>query len=289
VRCQGNYDEAVRMADKMVSVRPDIRSYSRVSYLREIYGDVEGAKQAIKLAIGAGYPGLEQTEWTRCILGHLYETTGELDSAEYVYQVALGERPDYAYAIAGIGRIAKARGNYKDAIFYFEKAKKTMIDFSFSDELIDLYRLDKQTGEADKNAKELIAMLGPASDVEGENGHGHYADKELAYAYLKINDPDNALKHALLEYQRRPANIDVSETLAWVKYKKGDYSEANTLINIALRTHSKNPVLLTHAGLIKIKAGETEKGMALIKTAVEANPFMDLALRQEASSYLAMK
>jgi tetratricopeptide (TPR) repeat protein len=285
----GNYDEAVKMADKMVSVRPDIRSYSRVSYLREIYGDVEGAKQAIKLAIGAGYPGLEQTEWTRCILGHLYETTGELDSAEYAYQVALRERPDYAYAIAGIGRIAKARGNYKDAIFYFEKAKKMMIDFSFSDELTDLYRLDKQSGEADKNAKEVIAMLGPASDVEGENGHGHYADKELAYAYLKINDLDNALKHALLEYQRRPANIDVSETLAWVKYKKGDYSEANTLINIALRTHSKNPVLLTHAGLIKIKNGETEKGMALIKTAAETNPFMDLELRHEASSYLAMK
>src|SRR4051812_30484496 len=72
----GKYDEAVKMADKMVSVRPDIRSYSRVSYLREIYGDIPGSKQAIKLAIAAGYPGLEQTEWTRCVLGHLYESTG---------------------------------------------------------------------------------------------------------------------------------------------------------------------------------------------------------------------
>src|ERR1041385_3058318 len=56
----GNYDEAVKMADKMISIRPDIRSYSRISYLREIYGDIPGAISAIKLAVSAGYPGLEQ-------------------------------------------------------------------------------------------------------------------------------------------------------------------------------------------------------------------------------------
>ncbi len=284
----GKYDEAVKMADKMVSVRPDIRSYSRVSYLREIYGDMPGAKQAIKLAIAAGYPGLEQTEWSRCILAHLYENTGILDSAEYQYKIALQERPDYAFAIAGLGRIAKAQGNYKDAIFYFEKVKGMIIEFSFSDELTDLYRLNKQPNEANTNAEEVIKMLGPNSDVEGEDGHGHYADKELAYAYLKTNDIEKALKHALLEYERRPANIDVSETLAWVKYKNNEFTEANKLINDALKTNSKNPVLLTRAGLIKIKAGETEKGKALIKTARETDPFLDIELRNEANPYLAL-
>jgi tetratricopeptide (TPR) repeat protein len=39
----GNYKAAVEDADKMVSIRPDIRSYARVSYLREIYGDYPGA------------------------------------------------------------------------------------------------------------------------------------------------------------------------------------------------------------------------------------------------------
>jgi tetratricopeptide (TPR) repeat protein len=284
----GKYDEAVKMADKMVSVRPDIRSYARVSYLREIYGDIPGAKQAIKLAIAAGYPGLEQTEWTRCVLGHLYESTGSLDSAEYVYKVALQERPEYAFAIAGLGRVAKAKGDYKEAIVLFEKAKSNIIEYSFSDELTDLYRLNNETARAEKNAQEVIEMLGPGKDEESENGHGHYADKELAYAYLKVNDADNALKHALLEYERRPDNIDVSETLAWTKYKKGDFTEANKLINTALKTNSKNPVLLAHAGLIKIKAGETEKGKTLIKTALESNPFMEMELRKEASSYLTL-
>jgi tetratricopeptide (TPR) repeat protein len=284
----GKYDEAVKMADKMVSVRPDIRSYARISYLREIYGDVPGSIQAIKLAVAAGYPGLEQTEWTRCILGHLYENSGSLDTAEYEYKVALQNRPDYAFAVAGLGRVAKAKGNYKEAIVYFEKAKSIIVEYSFSDELTDLYKLDKQNEKAEKNAREVIEMLSSNSDVEGENGHGHYADKELAYAYLKINDVDNALKHALLEYERRPGNIDVCETLAWVKYKKGEFAEANKLINNALKTNCKNPVLLCRAGLIKIKAGESDKGKAFIKIAIETNPFLDIELRKEASPYLVL-
>ena len=98
----GHYDSAVAMADKMTSIRPDLRSYARISYLREIYGDIPGAISAIKLAVSAGYPGLEQTEWARMILGHLYENEGQLDSAQMVYQRALVERPDYPFAFAGL-------------------------------------------------------------------------------------------------------------------------------------------------------------------------------------------
>ncbi|MGZ3885728.1 MAG: tetratricopeptide repeat protein, partial [Bacteroidia bacterium] len=208
----GHYDEAVKMADKMISVRPDIRSYARVSYLREIYGDVQGAIGAMKLAVAAGYPGLEQTEWTRCILAHLYENKGSLDSALVEYKIALAERPDYPFAYAGLGRIAEAKKDYKGAIANYEKAKSLIVEYSFSDELTDLYRLDHQNEKAEENAKEVIKMLSPNADVEGEAGHGHYADKELAYAYLKLNDVDNALKHAKIEYERRPENIDVCET-----------------------------------------------------------------------------
>ena len=217
-----------------------------------------------------------------------FAQAGSLDSAEIEYKTALLERPEYAFAYAGLGRIAKAHKDYKEAISFFEKAKSLIVEFSFSDELTDLYKLDNQTKKSEKTAEEVIEMLGPNADVEGENGHGHYADKELAYAYLKVNDVDNALKHALVEYERRPDNIDVCETLGWVKYKKNEFTEANTLINKALKTNSKNPVLLCRAGLIKIKAGETDKGKALIKKAFEANPFLDIELRNEASPFLVL-
>src|SRR5580658_3523052 len=92
----GNYDSAVANSDRMVSIRPDLKSYSRISYLREIHGDYPGAIEAMKMAVSAGYPGSEECEWTRIQLGHLYECTGDLKRAEMHYTIALDERPDYA-------------------------------------------------------------------------------------------------------------------------------------------------------------------------------------------------
>ena len=44
----GNYKEAVAMSDKMQALKPSLESYSRASYLREIYGDYDGAIAAMK-------------------------------------------------------------------------------------------------------------------------------------------------------------------------------------------------------------------------------------------------
>ncbi len=61
----GNYPAALEAADKMISIRPDLRSYSRIAYLREIHGDIPGAIEAMKMAVDAGSPGDENTEWCR--------------------------------------------------------------------------------------------------------------------------------------------------------------------------------------------------------------------------------
>ena len=284
----GNYDEAVKMCDKMISIRPDLRSYSRVSYLREIYGDVRGSIDAMKLAVAAGYPGLEQTEWARMILAHLYLNIGNPDSAQFEYQTALNERPDYPFAIAGLGKVEAARGNIKEAIADYEKANTLITEFSFSDELSGLYLLNNEKDKSKKSEQQVITMLSPGKSTGGTNGHGHYADKELAYAFLKTNQIDSALVHALAEYKRRPENIDVCEMMAWVLYKNKNFYAANEIINKALRTGSKNPVLLCHAGLIKIKAGENQKGTEMIKAAFSADPFLDDELKKEAQPYLSL-
>ena len=39
----GKYKDALEAADKMIAIRPDIRSYARIAYLREIHGDLPGA------------------------------------------------------------------------------------------------------------------------------------------------------------------------------------------------------------------------------------------------------
>ncbi len=278
----GNYDSAVANSDKMVSIRPDLRSYSRISYLREIYGDYPGSIVAMKMAVEAGGPGEEATEWARVQLGHLYERTGDIKNAEMHYTLALEVRPEYPYALAGMGRIALAQKDYKKAIGLYLKADSLVNDYSFKDELIEAYLLSGEKDKADKTAKEVIENL--TEDAEKGNSDesiGHYADRELAYAYLKINKYDKALEHALLEYNRRPENIDVNETIAWVYYHKGDYKNAVKYITTALKTKSKNPVLLCRAGLIYNKSGDKQMAKTLLQQALVNNPNINYQLKEE--------
>ena len=286
----GNYGEAIKMADKMNQVRPDLSAYARVSYLREIHGDVPGAIDAMTMAVKAGVSGMEQTEWTRVALGHLYEVTGDLDRAQACYETSLLVRPAYAYALAGRGRVAAARQQYAAAIKDLQQARGLVKDYAFSDELVDLYRQSGQPGKADEMAKESIAMLANAAKQANEDEElGHYADRELAYAYLKTNELDKALEHAKIEYARRPDNIDVNETLAWVYFKRGEYAEAQKYMQVARRTNSQNPVLLGRAGLILTKLGKVAEGQALLEKSLRTAPYLNPELAAEGKALIAAR
>jgi tetratricopeptide (TPR) repeat protein len=283
----GNYKLAVENSDKMDSIRPDIRSYSRISYLREIYGDYPGAIEAMKLAVSAGGAGDEPTEWTRIQLARLYENTGDLKSAEMHYLIALEERPDYGYATAGLGHIAIANKDYPKAISYYEKAVTGLNDYSIQEQLSELYRLNGNAKKADSLLKKIIeGMNDDQKKGEQDQNIGHYVDRELAYAYLLENDNENALKHALIEYNRRPDNIDVNETVAWVYYKMKDYTKALPYLKVALKTNCKNPQLLCNAGLIYAKTNQKNLAKSTLQQALKNNPNIDPELKTESENVL---
>ncbi|MBA2561501.1 MAG: tetratricopeptide repeat protein [Chitinophagaceae bacterium] len=282
----GDYKRAVEYSDSMVSIRPDIRSYSRISYLRELHGDYPGAIEAMNMAVKAGLQGDEGTAWARVQLGHLYENTGDLKSAEMHYTIALDERPNYAYALAGLARVASANKDYSKAINYYLQADSLVSDYMFKEELVDVYRLAGQNDKAESLAKIVIDGMNKHAKTGVVDDIGHYADKELAYAYLKIKNHDKALTHALAEYNRRPKNIDVNETVAWVYYNQNNPDKAMPYIKEALKTDSKNPTLLCHAGLIYAKAGERDVARSLLQEALKNNPNIGHDLRRESMQVL---
>ena len=278
----GDYKAAVENLEKMMSIRPDMRSYARVSYLREIHGDYPGAIEAMKLAVDAGAPGDEGTAWTRVQLGQLYEKAGDMKMAEFNYSVALAERPGYAYALAGLGRVAITNKKYKDAVQLYLQADSSIQDYSIKEELSEAYLLQGDTRKANEIARVIVEDMSKnvTKEIE-EDSVGHYSDRELAYAYLKVKDHDMALKHALAEYNRRPENIDVNETLAWVYYSKGEFSKAVSHIKVAMKTNSKNPALLCRGGLILSKAGESVTAKALLQQAMASNAHLSDDLKSE--------
>lgn len=269
----GDYEQAVVMADKMVSIRPDLRSYSRVSYLREIHGDMDGAIEAMQQAANSGYPGFEETAWCRLTLGNLYETIGQLDNAEVEYRRILAERPEYPFAIAALAQIYMKKGDLVRAENELNRAIQSIPEVGFYEQLADLYQQTDRSEKADQTIEEIMEMLAD------DEAHGHQMGMEYAEVYLGLlNDPARALEYARKEYQKRPANIDANRQMAEVLYQLGRVDEAEKHIKKATRTGSQNPRLLCVAGLIKYDLGEKSEGRALITQSFELDPYQSHAL-----------
>jgi tetratricopeptide (TPR) repeat protein len=280
----GSYAEAVASADKMISIRPDLRSYSRVGYLREIHGDYAGAIEAMKMAVDAGMPSSEPAGWARIQLARLYEHTGDLKNAEMHYRIALEERPGYAYALAGLANLALAAGNLAKAEAFYEQARAVADDDQFTQKLALVY---DQMGEGKRAARlydELISKMKKSSAET--NGGAHHTDKELASVYFQKKEGSKALKYAELEYNRRPENIEVNEMVAWGHYLNGDYEQALPFLQKAMRTGSKDPSLLCHAGCIYMKNGQQAKAEKCFASALQAHPVLDWELEKQSEKML---
>lgn len=272
----GDYANAIAAADKMTSIRPDIRSYSRISYLREIHGDTLGAIEAMNEAIASGVPGLEQTAWARITLGGLHEAIGNLNEAEIQYRLVLAERPHYAFAIGALGRIEAKRKNYDKSIELLKEASEIMPEFSFQQEMAHVYKITHENSRAKSITQELLESL------EEDQDAGHVVDLELANIHLDIlQDIDESFRYAKKEYKKRPQNIDVCKTMAKIYYKKNNLEEANKFIEIASRTNKQDAEIFCLKGLINYKLGKTKDGIEFMNRALKINPFLNEDLLQE--------
>jgi len=81
-------------------------------------------------------------------------------------------------------------------------------------------------------------------------------------------------------------NIDVNETVAWVYYKMRQYNKALPFIQTALKTNSKNPILLCNAGLIYAYNGKKELAKSILQEALKNNPNIDVDLKTESENVL---
>ncbi|CAN5561062.1 hypothetical protein BH11BAC2_BH11BAC2_03180 [soil metagenome] len=269
----GNYKQAIAAADKMSSIRPDIRSYSRVSYLREIHGDYTGAIDAMKLALSAGVPGLEQTEWTRVYLGRLYETIGQVKEAEKWYKESISIRPNYAPALAALGNLAQQNGQYKEALVFYQNAAKTMTDYSYHQKTGEIYMALGKSDLAKENyEKALDVLIKHQHPTNEESGIGHNIDRELAQVFISMKEYEKAYESSKYEYNRRPNNIDVCETYAWACFLKGSKQEAQYYILKSLRTNSSNPVLLWKASTILSANNHPLVAQSYMRKASSINP-----------------
>lgn len=259
----GNYKDAVTNCDKMVSLRPDLRSYSRISYLREIYGDLKGSIASMGQAIEAGAPYSEYKCWTIVTMGKMLENHNQLDSAMAYYQFSTRERANYPFGIAGIASIEGKRGNYAKADSLYRVALKQVPEISF---MLDRAKLYQVQGKTEK-VKELMPQIESMFKEDLESGHN--VNMEYGFFLLDFKkDFNGALARGLKEYKLRPNNIDVNRLLAFAYYAKGDKANALKHIQIAMKTNKQDADLYCISGLIN-------NDKAQIKKSFKIDPYQD--------------
>jgi len=276
----GQYSEAVDTLQAMVDLRPDMSSYSRISYIRELHGDIEGSIEMMQRAVDSGTPNLESTAWVRTQLGNLYFNTGQLEAAEAEYQRTLQDHPNYVYAIAGLGRVQAAHGHTEKAITLLEKAVAIMPMPEFVITLGDLYQA---TGQQDK-ANQQYKLVGTIEKLYRANG----VDMDMEIALFNADHDRNlpeTLPLAQKAYANRPS-IHGADALAWVLYKTGNYQEAQKYAQEALKLGTQDALKLFHAGMISLKLGNDTQARAYLEQALAINPHFSILYAEEAQRTL---
>jgi len=276
----GDYQGAVDAAQKMVDLRPDTASYSRISYLRSLHGDTKGAIEAMKMAAGSASPANhESIAWCRVHLGDELMNDGKLKEAEREYDHALYAFPDYHLALAAKARARYAAGDTDNAIIFYKRAVERVPLPEYIAPLGDLYAKLGRADEAKQQYEqvEFIEKLGAADGTYSRQLALFWADHDIRL--------DEAL--AVAERERAVRNdIYTADVLAWCLYKKGRFAEAKTASDEALRLGTRDPHLLYHAGMIALAINDNQKGADYLKQALAINPTFDILQAETAKEKL---
>ena len=166
-----------------------MEAYARVSYLRALHGDTEGAIEAMRVAAEAANPrDPESVAWCRVHLGDELLSAGKPAQAEKEYDNALGVFPDYYVALAAKARARLASGDINGAIDFYRRAQALVPLPEAAISLGDLYA---KTGRADEAKKQydLVEFI----ERGGAAGSETYS-RQLALFYA---DHDIKLDEAL--------------------------------------------------------------------------------------------
>ncbi len=261
----GMYDDAVQTLQTMSDMRPDLSSYSRISYARELHGDMEGAIEAMQESVTAGGPATENSAWVRVQLGNLYFTQGDLARAEQEYQHTLALLPDYVYAQAGLGRVRAAQGKLDEAIGLYQSA---IIRMPLPEFVIALGETQQAAGHTADAAKqyELVRAMEQLFKANG-------VDTDLELALFDAdhgNDPTATVVLARDAYARRPS-VKAADTLAWALFKAGQTADARRYTDEALRLGTHDPLMLYHAGTIALAQGDNAAARDWLSRSLERN------------------
>jgi tetratricopeptide (TPR) repeat protein len=266
----GRYEEAFRAFDHMSRLKPNLASYARISYGRELLGRPQGAIQAMKMAAQAAGGQSEPAAWSHVQLGKLYFAHGRLEPAEREFRHALFAFPGYVYALDGLARVEAARGRSGRAIGLARQASDAVPLPEFVTTLGDLYwAAGKWT-----LAREQYAVVAATERLLRANG----VRNDLENALFRVDhgiDLHRTLVLARAAQRERPT-VFADDTLAWALARTGRCEEALQHSKQALRLGTRDAGFFFHRGMIERCLGHRAEARGWFARALDQNPHFSL-------------
>lgn len=244
----GNYKEAEEAAQWMLDMSPGaVAVLTRAAYLRETFGDLEGAIELMGQAYsGTPWAEKEDRAWILTQIGHLQTQAGKLPAAEKVLSDALGLFPDYHYALGALATVREVQGRYADAV---ELLRKRYATAPHPENLFSLAEAMEKAGmkeEADAAYRKFEA------GARKEMGMGDNSNYELIEYYLGAGrNPEEALRVAKLEMSRRQ-DVHTRALYAQALRATGDVEEARRQMAEVIATGTRDPKVVAQARLLNL-------------------------------------
>jgi tetratricopeptide (TPR) repeat protein len=277
----GRYPEAFAAFNRMASLKPSLSSYARVSYARELLGDVDGGADAMRLAIDAAAGQPEPLAWAQTQLGKLFWSQGKIPAAERAYRRALAARRGYVYAFDGLAQVEAARGRLRTAVAYERRAVETIPLPQFVAALGDL----QEARGNQSAARRQYALIGAIQRLLRTNGVRTDLESALFDVDHSIRLP-HALSLARAAYADRPS-IDGDDVLAWALARNGRCTKALQYSKRALRLGTRDAAKFFHRGMVERCLGHHEDAKTWFGRALSLNPHFSLLWAPVAKRYAA--
>jgi tetratricopeptide (TPR) repeat protein len=247
----GNYKEAEAACQWMLDLRPgNAPALTRAAYLRELFGDVEGAIELMTPAYAQmSASEVEDRAWILTQIGHLRLTDGRVTEAEAVLQQALAQFPDYHYALGQLSRVRTAQGRHQEAADLLRQRYRA------APHPENLYELAEALERAGRKPEARKAYAEFEREARSEMEDPDNANRELIYYYADhASRPKAALALARSEVARR-RDVQTRGAYAWALHAAGRRAEAQDEMQAALAVGTRDPELLRRAALIARAAG----------------------------------
>jgi tetratricopeptide (TPR) repeat protein len=276
----GRYRAAERTLQRFLDLKPNLASYSRVSYFRELNGDLDGAVEAMRLAVSAGAGVPENIAYVQTLLGDLELQRGRRAAARAAYRGALARLPRYAPAEAGLARVELAAGDLDSAASRLRSVAQRL---PLTGNLILLAetnaaRGDERAAEVDLEVVRTQQRLLRAA--------GTRPDAELVVFEANYGDAGAAVELGRRLWREAPS-VRSADALGWALTRAGRPGEGLAWARRALRLGSRDPLFHLHAGLAAKAAARAGTAARELRTALSGRTALSPLRAREARAALA--